>query len=213
MDAAKWPKLTDIEQLGGSQLTQEEDLMDDTYVDERVVPSEDEEARGWVESISKKKKRKKMKKKTNQVAATRASARVPRDGVPIVDKAMARAKERNNFLEGNCSNSFTVLKDASTTHLRGVMLDLDITCDDIDAQIDAFRAEEAVRADLAKANYQVYLENLKKKIVPQGEDDLGDLTMEVISNANRNVDGAENDGMLTSLLPKGGSEEIPLINN
>jgi hypothetical protein len=93
------------------------------------------------------------------------------------------------------------------------MLDLHITCDGIDAQIDAFRAEEAVRADLAKANYQVYLENLKKKIVPQGEDDLGDLTMEVISNANRNVDGAENDGMLTSLLPKGGSEEIPLINN
>jgi hypothetical protein len=37
--------------------------------------------------------------------------------------------------------------------------------------------------------------------------------MEVISNANRNVDGAENDGMLISLLPKGGSEEIPLINN
>jgi hypothetical protein len=160
-----------------------------------------------VESVSKKKKRKKMKK-TNQVVATRASARVP-----IADKAMARAKERNNFIEGNCSNSFTVLKDASTAHLRGVMLDLDITSEDIDAQIDAFRAEEAVRADLAKANYQVYLENLKRKTAPRGEDDLGDLTMEVISNANRNVDGVENDGMLMSLLPKGGSEEIPLINN
>jgi hypothetical protein len=58
MDAAKWPKLTDPEQLGGegSQLTQEEDLMDDTYVDEMVVLSEDEDARGWVESVSKKKK-------------------------------------------------------------------------------------------------------------------------------------------------------------
>jgi hypothetical protein len=174
MDTAKWPKLTDPEQLGGSQLTQEEDLMDDTNMDEMVVPSEDDDTRGWVESVSKKKKRKKMKKKTNQVAATRASSRVPRDGVPIADKAMARAKERNDFLKGNRSNSFTVLKDASTAHLRGVILDVDITCDDIDAQIEAFRAEEAIRADLAKANYQVYLENLKKKTAPQGEDELED---------------------------------------
>jgi hypothetical protein len=33
-----------IQSRWGSQLTQEEDLMDDTYVDEMAVPSEDEEA-------------------------------------------------------------------------------------------------------------------------------------------------------------------------
>jgi hypothetical protein len=50
-----------------------------------------------------------------------------------------------------------------------------------------FRAEELVRADLSPANYNAYLEKLKSKTSPLGEEDLADLAMEAITNEIRDL--------------------------
>jgi len=68
------------------QLTQEEDLMDNNSID---IPTEDEESQEWVTLPKKKYRRASQKKKV--VVATRASKRIPRDGVPIATKAIQRA--------------------------------------------------------------------------------------------------------------------------
>jgi hypothetical protein len=155
MDADKWPRFEDPNVLvGDSQLTQEEDLMETGHTEEvDSMSDEEEDTQGWVVQTAKKKKRKISKKKGQTVVETRASTRVPRDGVPIAAKAMARAKEKNDLQKGTSSNPFTILNNAPTVHLRNVMLDLDLACDDINSQINTFRAEEIVRANLAEANY------------------------------------------------------------
>lgn len=73
-----------------------------------------------------------------------------------------------------------------------MVADLDIACDNIDAQVNIFRADERVRADLAQANYIAYLEKLKAKTAPQGEGDLSDLAMEAISNKLRDWEVEQN---------------------
>jgi len=75
------------------QLTQEEDLMDNNSID---IPTEDEESQEWVTSVPKKKYRRASQKKKKVVVATRASKRIPRDGVPIATKAIQRAQDKNN---------------------------------------------------------------------------------------------------------------------
>jgi len=118
------------------------------------------------------------------VVATRTSARVPRDGVPIAAKAAARTQKRDNDLQGMFASSFTVLNSAPNTYLKEVMGDLDIEGNDLDAQINIFKAEEIVRADLAKANYKVYLDRINKKNAPQEEEDIQDLAMSSIDNSS-----------------------------
>jgi hypothetical protein len=38
------------------------------------------------------------------------------------------------------------------------MGDLEVECNDFDTEINTFKAEELVRADLAKANYKAYID-------------------------------------------------------
>lgn len=122
----------------------------------RWIPTEDESTQGWVVQSTKKKKRKETSKKSRPVVATRASSRVPRDGVPIASKAMARVREKNDLQKGTTSNPFTILNDALDKYLSKVMSDLDIAYKDINVQINIFKAEEIIRAKLAQANYNSY---------------------------------------------------------
>jgi hypothetical protein len=145
------------------------------------------------------------------VRAIPTSTRVPRDGVPIVAKAMARAKERNDLQKGTSSNPFTILNSAPTVHLRNVMLDLNLACDDINSQIDTFRVEEIVRANLAEANYRQYLERVNEKTSPQGEEDISDLAMGVVTNNERGL--TKGDQTLLGLaVCQGGQQDAREIN-
>jgi hypothetical protein len=63
----------------------------------RWIPTEDESTQGWVVQSTKKKKRKETSKKSRPVVATRASSRVPRDGVPIASKAWLESGRKMIF--------------------------------------------------------------------------------------------------------------------
>ncbi|CAL5087727.1 unnamed protein product [Urochloa decumbens] len=97
MDADKWPKLKLPDEE--PQLTQEEDLMDNFL--EQPIQNDEEDPKGWVVQRSKKKQKKlTVTKKRKPVVATRTSARVPRDGIPIATKAMNRAQGKNELAQG-----------------------------------------------------------------------------------------------------------------
>lgn len=116
----------------------------------------DEFSQGW--QVSKSKKIKKKKKKV--VVATRTSARIPWDGVPIVVKATQRAMARDD-VAGTTNNPFTVLSNTSNSVLHSVVDDLDLEMENVDEQLDAFKAKEIARAKIAKANYANFLEKQK----------------------------------------------------
>ena len=81
------------------------------------------------------------------MVATRTSSRVPRDGIPIATKAANRAKAKNTITGTiTTTNPFTVLNNASTAFLEKVIIDLDIEVENVEEQIDIFRAEELARA-------------------------------------------------------------------
>lgn len=65
------------------------------------------------------------------------------------------------------SNPFIVLNNTPTVLLQQVIGDLDISIDNVEEQIDIFRAKELSRATLVEANYRNYLEKLKNKNSPQ----------------------------------------------
>ncbi|RLN31042.1 hypothetical protein C2845_PM05G17700 [Panicum miliaceum] len=125
MDKSKWPTLELEAEVPEQVLTQEEDLMDNSTLP--LHEESDKEASQEWEVQKMKKKKPRVSKERIPVVATRTSARVPRDGVPIATKAMARTKKRNEDLQ------------ADNSYLRGVMGDLDIEANDFDAQISAFK--------------------------------------------------------------------------
>ena len=45
-------------------------------------------------------------------------------------------------------------------------MDLDLDANFLDETLDAIKAEELARADLAQANYRSYLNNLKSREIP-----------------------------------------------
>ncbi|XP_039777760.1 uncharacterized protein LOC120645075 [Panicum virgatum] len=96
MDAAKWPSLDINDASQDPILTQEEDIMDfSTQLEE---PTDEEDSQEWEIQKRKKKSGRQIKKRFPAVA-TRTSARVPRDGVPIAAKAIARAQKRNETMQ------------------------------------------------------------------------------------------------------------------
>lgn len=97
-------------------------------------------------SLKSNKKGKKRKAK-KVVVATRTSSRVPRDEIPIAKKATNRAMAKDCY-SGNSgsSNPFTVLNNTPIVLLQQVIGDLDISIDNVEEQIDIFRAEELSRA-------------------------------------------------------------------
>lgn len=84
--------ITNVEALETDN-TIEEDIMD---VFSNLSKDSDMEVEGKVWQTSKSMKGKKRKFK-QLVVATRTSDRLPRDGVPIVEKASARAAAKNNI--------------------------------------------------------------------------------------------------------------------
>lgn len=85
---------------------------------------------GWQTSKGKKTKR---QKRNQVVVATRTSSRVPRDGIPIAEKASMRAKARDDTSGMNVSNPFTVLNNTPDAILHEVINDLDLEVSNIDA--------------------------------------------------------------------------------
>jgi len=112
----------------------------------------DEESQGWLAP----KPRNIKKKFSKPVVATRFSKRIPRDGIPIAEKASSRAVAKNTILGTSPSNPFVILSNTPSALLENVLSDLNIVVDDAEEQIGAFRAEELARAALAKANYKVF---------------------------------------------------------
>lgn len=129
----------------------EEDLMDTLSAQSKGTDQE-EEGQGWQAPKS---KRAKKSKKRQVVGATRTSARVPRDGIPIATKAINRAMARND-ISGTNQNSFTVLNSIPNPVLYAVMVDLDLVTENPEEQLDAFKSEEMARAKIAKASYRIF---------------------------------------------------------
>lgn len=112
MEKCKWPKLVitePVEQDAVESLTQEltqtpvstrpagpnteEDMMDNLSNISKESDLEETEI-GWKTSNSRKTKN---QKKRRVVVASRTSNRIPRDGVPIAEKAAKRAREKNDI--------------------------------------------------------------------------------------------------------------------
>lgn len=83
------------------------------------------------------------------------------------------------------SNQFLVLNSLDDTYIQDVVTKLDLNIENIDTQIEVFRAEEKVRAALAEANYTEYLASVNKKTAPQGEQELQEYSLDVIDNSAR----------------------------
>jgi alpha/beta superfamily hydrolase len=129
-------------------------------------------------------KSRKFKKPKKVVMATRTSSRIPTDGIPIAEKAAQRAMEKNT-IAGINSNPFTILNNCPNSVLQNVIADLDLEIGNVDECLDAFKAEEIARAKIAEAKYNSFLEKQKQKSTPKTVEDEHDLTMEVISNSQR----------------------------
>lgn len=174
-------KSTPSRELGGSLSLQsnEEDMMGNISNLSKESDME-EESQKWQVSKSKKKMKKKLKP---VVVATRTSKRIPKDRIPIAEKASSRAIAKNN-ISGftSYSNPFTILNNTPTAMLHNVMKYLNIVVEDVEEQIQVFRAEELARAAIAEANYKVFLEKQKDRDKPHGEDATSDLAMDIIDN-------------------------------
>lgn len=131
------------------------------------------------------------------VIATRASSRIPKDGRSILEKAIQHAAYKDDTSKGITSNPFLVLSNLDNEYIHDVTAQLDLDVENIDTQIEVFRAEEKVRAALAEANYREYLDSVNKKTAPQGEEELQEYNLNVIDNSAR---GAED--VITQMSPK-----------
>jgi hypothetical protein len=182
-------------------LTQEESLMDLASIHSGEEESDESCQHPWVASGSKKKRRQQQKKKV--FMATRTSARVPKDGRTMMEKAIQRAEANDISTKGKTSaNQFLVLNNLDNEHIHNVVSELDLDIENIDTQIDIFKAEERVRAALAEANYKEYLEKANRKTAPQGEEGLSELNLSIIDNSTRGVELQHADKM-KKLPPKG----------
>jgi hypothetical protein len=95
---------------------------------------------------------------------------VPRDEIPIATKVANRVKALNDCLGTSSQNAYTILNNTSSDALQKVFCDLDIEVEDIDEQLNAFRAEEVARAAIAEANYKSFQEKQRSKDAPQNEE-------------------------------------------
>jgi hypothetical protein len=175
--------------------TQESDLIntqETKFMDTMSTQSIDEVTeeilqQPWVSSAKKKKDKKKGAVKV--VVATRTSSRVPKDGRTVMEKAIQRTQDKNDTSKGMCaSNPFLVLNSLDNEYINDVAPKLDLTIENIDTQLEVFRAEERVRGALAEANYKEDLASVNKKTSPQGEEELQEFSLDVIDNSARDVE-------------------------
>jgi hypothetical protein len=132
-------------------------LADEAILDEMIekistLPSAAavEEEQMW--TVVANKKGKKNNRRKIPVMATRASTRVARDGVPILEKAAKRAREKNLIQGMSQPNPFLILNHEPNENLITVMKDIGLTSDNFDTQLDIFRTKELARASIVKAN-------------------------------------------------------------
>lgn len=106
---------------------------------------------GW--SVADAKKKNKSTKQKNPPAPTR-SEMIPQDGIPILEKASTRAKQKNlETGNENDNNPFTVLNNTPNDYISNIIDGLDVVVDDKDVFINAIKAKEIVRAEIAEAKY------------------------------------------------------------
>jgi hypothetical protein len=137
----------------------------------------------WVSWVKKTKGKKKGGVKVG--IATRASSRIPKDGRSILEKATQHAVHKDDTSKGNTSNKFLILNNLDNEYIHDVAFKLDLCVENIYTQIEVFKAEEKVRAALAKANYREYLASVNKRIAPQGEEEVQEYNLSVIDNSAR----------------------------
>jgi hypothetical protein len=127
----------------------------------------EETSQEWKSPRSKKSKK---HKKNKVVVASRTSSRIPRDRIPIAEKATRRVIEKNNISGITSQNPFTILNNSTNDALHSVISDLDIDIENVDEQLDVFRLEELARAAIAEANYKSFLESQKARDAPQNDE-------------------------------------------
>lgn len=188
----------------------EEDLMDNFSI-QSLDSDIGEGISGW--RVPKSKKARK-KARRNIVVATRTSSRMPRDGLPIAEKAAQRVKAWNESsgISSISQSPFTILNNTHTPELSSVIHDLSIGEEEVVEQVDIFKIEELARASIAKANYKQFLEKLKEKDKPTEEELLEDMAMETISNLQRGFVNESPNGGGSDDLAKGTPEALtPII--
>jgi len=185
------------------ELTQEKSLMDLGILTSGDERSTEENQHPWVVSGSKRKTKKHNKGKV--VIATRASSRAPKDGRTMMEKAVQRAQDRDVVTKGTSpANQFLILNELDTEHIQNIVSELDLEIDNLDTQIDTFKAEERIRAALAEENYKEYLGKINKKTAPQGEEELSEFNLSIIDNSTREVGlEKENENVEETFPPKG----------
>jgi hypothetical protein len=161
----------------------EEDWHGNIMEQVELYHTEEDGEQEWEKALSKKGKKK--SRRNFPVIATRASSRIARDGIPILEKATKRAREKNQLQGTSRPNPFLILNNESNENLSTVMKDIGIVLENYDNQIDLFKAEERVRATIAEANYNKYVDKINSKNAPQTEEDLQELAMEAITNKER----------------------------
>jgi hypothetical protein len=71
-------------------------------------------------------KEKKKNRRNIPVIAIRVSSRIARDGIPILEKATKRAREKNQLQGTSRSNPFLILNNESNENMSTVMKDIGI---------------------------------------------------------------------------------------
>jgi hypothetical protein len=149
-------------------------------------------------SVQQRRRKKKRKREGKVVIATRASSRISKDGRSILEKATQHAAYKDDTSKGTTSsNPFLVLSNLDNEYIHDVTAQLDLVVENIDTQIEVFRAEEKVRAALAEANYREYLDSVNKRTAPLGEEELQEYNLNMIDNSAR---GAKD--VMTQMSPK-----------
>lgn len=83
-----------------------------------------------------------------------------------MEKATQRAQDKDVASKGTTSaNQFLILNELNTEHIQNIAAGLDLEIDNLDTHIETFRAEERIRAALAKANYRDYLDKINKRLL------------------------------------------------
>jgi hypothetical protein len=88
---------------------------------------------------------------------------------------------------------------------------LDISIENIDNQLEIFRAEERVRAVLAEANYKEYLASANRKTTPQGDEELHEFSLKVVDNLARGI--ADPSNLVSSKIPPKRMEDLGKATN
>lgn len=122
--------------------------------------------------------------------ATRASSRIPKDGRTVLEKATQHVQQKNDTSKGtHISNQFLILNNLENDYICDVASKLDLNIENVDTQLEVFKAVERVRAALVEANYKEYLASVNKRTTPQDEEEIQEYNLEAFDNSARDAEG------------------------